>query len=521
MIKSVLLLSLKLSLFCYIPVCAFAQGAKKQPLALSLEKAVLEDKIKGGWAGQTIGVTYGWHTEFRYQGTFVQDYERIHWEDDYVNRAMREFPGLFDDVYVDLTFMEVLHRLGLEAPVDSLAQAFAKKEYELWHANQVARYNLNNGIPPDKSGHWLSNPHADDIDFQIEADFAGLISPAMPQAATAICEKTGKIIASGDGYYGGLFVAHLYAQAFRTNEIKPLIEEALQVVPTQSKFYQCIRDVLAWHAQEPSDWKETWWQIQKKWSEDHGCPNFVFHPLDIDAKLNAAYVVMALLYGNGDFFHTMDIATRAGQDSDCNPATACGILGTMLGYSYIPHTWMETLKKAEGVPFSYSSYSLSDVYRVNVDLAMASIVKAGGMVDKNRVTIPYQKTFQVPFEENFAGHYPKERVKVAKTFPKSYQFDFEGCGIVVSGHLQKVDHTAIDKAVQIGLYIDGQLIETANLFSNANMRRPELCWRYQLSDKKHRVEIKLLAEEPGYQLHVTDYLVYVSHPQIAIQHRHD
>lgn len=521
MMKSVLLLLLRLSLICAIPLCTFAQRTKKYPSAISLEKAVLEDKIKGGWAGQTIGVTYGWPTEFLYQGTLIQDYERIRWEDDYVNRAMREFPGLFDDVYVDLTFMEVLHRLGLDAPVDSLADAFAKKEYELWHANQVARYNLNNGIPPDKSGHWLNNPHADDIDFQIEADFAGLINPAMPEAVTTICEKTGKMIASGDGYYGGLFVAHLYAQAFRMNEVKPLIEEALQVLPPQSQFYQCIRDVLAWYAQEPSDWKETWWQIQKKWSEDHGCPNFVFHPLNIDAKLNAAYVVMALLYGNGDFFHTMDIATRAGQDSDCNPATACGILGTMLGYSQIPSTWIDPLKKAEDVPFSYSNYSLNDVYRVNVDLALASIVKAGGVVGKNRVTIPYQKAVQVPFEENFAGHYPKERVKVARSFPQSYQFNFEGCGVVLSGHLQKVDNTVSDRAVPVGLYIDDQLVETASLFSNANMRRPELCWRYQMPDKKHRVEIKLLMEEPGYQLYVTDYLVYASHPQTLIPYHHD
>ena len=26
------------------------------------------DKIKGGWAGQTIGVSFGSHAEFRYQG---------------------------------------------------------------------------------------------------------------------------------------------------------------------------------------------------------------------------------------------------------------------------------------------------------------------------------------------------------------------------------------------------------------------------------------------------------------------
>ena len=36
-----------------------------QPGTVTLKKDVLMDKIKGGWAGQTIGCTYGGPTEFR------------------------------------------------------------------------------------------------------------------------------------------------------------------------------------------------------------------------------------------------------------------------------------------------------------------------------------------------------------------------------------------------------------------------------------------------------------------------
>lgn len=87
---------------------------------------------------------------------------------------------------MDLTFVEVFDRLGLDAPVDSIAMAFATAEYRLWHANQAARYNILNGIMPPESGHWLNNPHADDLDFQIEADFAGLMNPGMPNSASEI-----------------------------------------------------------------------------------------------------------------------------------------------------------------------------------------------------------------------------------------------------------------------------------------------------------------------------------------------
>ena len=68
---------------------------------------------------------------------------------------------------MDLTFVEVFDRLGLDAPADSFAMAFATAGYTLWHANQSARYNILQGIMPPQSGHWLNNPHADDIDYQI------------------------------------------------------------------------------------------------------------------------------------------------------------------------------------------------------------------------------------------------------------------------------------------------------------------------------------------------------------------
>jgi hypothetical protein len=71
----------------------------------------------------------------------------------------------------------------LDAPVDSFAAAFLAKEYPLCHANQQARYNLLQGLSPHASGYWKNNPHANCLDFQIEADFAGIMSPGMVNSA--------------------------------------------------------------------------------------------------------------------------------------------------------------------------------------------------------------------------------------------------------------------------------------------------------------------------------------------------
>ena len=167
----------------------------------------------------------------------------------------------------------------------------------------------------------------------------------------------------------------------------------------------------------PDDWKRTWFEIEKKWTEDVGCPDGVFVPFNIDATVNAAYVVLGLLYGNGDFTKTMDITTRAGQDSDCNPSSAGGILGTVIGYDKIPAYWKMGLGEAEPIDFKYTTMSLNDVYDIGFKHALQVIEKNGGKIDANAVTIKLQQPKPVRFEQSFEGHYPIEKSLSTRYWP--------------------------------------------------------------------------------------------------------
>src|SRR3984957_702440 len=95
------------------------------PKTLKITKEQLKDKIMGGWAGQTIGVTFGGPYEFRFEGSFIQNYEPLLWYDGYLKKTMIDNPGLYDDLYMDLTFVDVFEKYGLDASVDSFANAFA------------------------------------------------------------------------------------------------------------------------------------------------------------------------------------------------------------------------------------------------------------------------------------------------------------------------------------------------------------------------------------------------------------
>lgn len=475
---------------------------------VTMTKEVLMDKIKGGWAGQTIGCQYGGPTEFKWRGTMIQDYVPIRWERGNIKNQILNGIGLFDDIYMDLTFVEVIERLGLDAPVDSFAMAFATADYELWHANQAARYNILNGLMPPASGHWLNNPHADDLDYQIEADYAGLMSPGMPNAASEVSDRIGHIMCYGDGWYGGIYVGALYALAFVNNDIETVVTEAVKTIPEGSRFRRCMDDVIRWYHQYPDNWKQTWFECQCRWSEDIGCPEGALMPYDIDAVINSAYITIGLLYGRGDFFRTMDISTRCGQDSDCNPSSACGILGAMIGYSNIPDQWLDNLKEAENLRLEFTHSSIADAYQLSFKHALQMIERQGGKVRKNDVQIAVQEPKPVRMEQGFEGMMPFRRMYVNKFADPTTEFTFTGTGFALTGSINKIEDKQY--CAQLLVNIDGRDVKTMTLPVDFKRRSQELCWAYQLENREHRIRVTWLNPVSGGNLHCNMATLYTA-----------
>lgn len=499
--------------------------------SIDISKTLLLNKIKGGWAGQTIGVVYGAPVEFKYNGSMVPKNHIIPWGEHYVKYWWYKKPGLFDDVYTDLNFVEAFEKYGVDAPSDSIAKHWSTTAYHLAHANQASRYNILNGIMPPASGNWKNNPHADDIDFQIEADFIGFMSPGMVNAATDIADRVGHIMNSGDGYYGGVFVSALYSLAFVSNDPVYITEQAIKTIPAGTKFYDCISDVIKWHKEYPNDWKQTWFELQKKWDHDVGCPKGVFLGFNIDAKINSAYVAIGLLYGNGDFSKSIDIAARCGQDADCNPATVGGVLGVILGYDQIPAYWLNPLKEVQDENFENTEMSLTKAYRLSFNHALKMIAAKGGKTEGDIVTIPLAKPIAVAFEQNFENCFPIERNKIDESFTDEITFEFNGNGFLLYGNMakrSKVDTNYIDRISKrtygsesfglaekddpyvaiMDVYIDGTLSETVKLPMKNSARRLEPTWKYQMKEGKHEVRLKWKNNTPEYEYRINDLIVY-------------
>lgn len=469
----------------------------------SIPVSALRDKVAGGWAGQMIGVSYGAPTEFRYRNQIIPEDKLPEWRPERIANSINQ-----DDLYVDMTFAQVLDDKGIDATTEDFGEMFKNAKYRLWHANLAARRALKRGVPPSLSGTPKHNVHANDIDFQIEADFIGLMAPGMPQSSNEIAWRAGRVMNYGDGIYGGMFVSCMYSAAFFEKDPRKLVEAGLACLPPSSDYARTIADVLRWHTKYPGDWTKNWQELENKWNGNEPCPEGALLPFNIDAKLNGAYIALGLLYGGGDFEKTIVISTRAGQDSDCNPSSAAGILGVVLGYDAIPEKFKRGIAAIENRQFSYTNYTFPSIVDSTVKRAIALAVKTGGKMENETLTVRTQKPKPARLEawndygkpvERIPASDPRFRREGDWTETKfgfasaakgaSAEIEFEGTGFILVGPY-------LPSGGKAQIFVDGALVATidANSDEDATKNGESLYHDFSLKSARHAVKLVVLGE---------------------------
>jgi len=506
-------------------------GCSRRADFRALSLAELEDRIEGGWAGQMVGVSFGEPTEFRYLERIIDPSELPEWSPELVASALEQ-----DDLYVEMTFSEVLDEKGLDATTADFGEMFKDAGYRLWHANLAARRALKRGVPAGESGSPRHNIHANDIDFQIESDFIGLMSPGLPAASNDLCWRVGRVMNSGDGIYGGMFVSAMYAAAFFENDPRAVVETGLGALPPESPYAQVVRDVLTWSSEHPDDWETTWQLIEETWNDREPCPQGALNPFNIDAKLNGAYIALGLLYGDGDFERTLEISTRAGQDSDCNPSSALGILGVMLGYRGIPETWTAGIPDIADETFSYTNHSFRSIVESTKARAIAWVERHGGRLDGETLLVPSQEPvparlaiwddYGSPIERittddprwSFRGSWVEEEmfsfgakiqlpIRWSEGPDAGATVSFEGTGAILVG-------TYLPDGGQAAVSLDGEPRGTFDVYSDENESKgnESLWYVFGLESGPHELELSVLGEpypdSSGTKVLIEDLVVF-------------
>lgn len=347
---------------------------------LKISKEQYINKMKAAWIGQMAGVGWGFPTEFKWIDTIIPDDKVPAWENEMINQHDN------DDMYVEMTFLASMQKYGIDVSIRQAGIDFANTGYPLWAANYTARENLRNGIAPPETSHPEYNGNCDDIDYQIEADYSGIIAPGMPNVPIQLGEKFGRIMNYGDGMYGGQFVGGMYSAAYFTDNVKEIIEAGLKCIPSKSNYYKIIKEVVKWYDENPDDWKATWKLIMDKYYRTDELQPYWQQNKNIwkgiDAKVNGAYIAMGLLYGKGDMDKTILVSMQCGLDSDCNPSNAAGILATCIGYENLPEKFKTALNYDK--KFSFTDYNFNELLEISEDFTRQFIVLNGGKIEKDK-----------------------------------------------------------------------------------------------------------------------------------------
>ncbi|MEM7030045.1 MAG: ADP-ribosylglycohydrolase family protein [Chloroflexota bacterium] len=488
-----------------------------------ISKANLQDKILGGWSGKSYGAMMGEPMEFHAQGKIYEDSLAIHPD------APKIWLHNEDDLYTNMAFLEILRDKGLQATQDDFADVFRKKDFMLWHANGQARQNLLAGIAPGLSGHPIHNPHADDIDFQIECDFIGIISPGMSETAIAMADKVGHLMNYGDGYYAGAFLAALYTYAYLETDMVRMIKQAQKAIPAESQYAQIIQDILTWYAEEPEDWRVTWEKVETKynadmcpWAQSDPDPIDAFGPItgcfNIQGHFNGAYILIGLLYGQGDYLKAIQICTRCGQDTDSNVANCGGIMGIMHGYEALPQTVKDELQPYMDRDYNFTSLSINSASQLSYELALENIVQNGGSIAGDEISVvtqayEFEGECEVSFPDlSFADIFtllPEKSAAVKwhgnwehPTDPKLYdrakyaflQSDQAGDYMEVqfSGNCVYVEGNLDERFGILDAYIDETLMQTRDMYIRKEWnghRQATAVWITNLDDGNHVLRV--------------------------------
>lgn len=241
-----------------------------------------------------------------------------------------------DDSNGPLFFLRALEDSGKGAEIEAQDVAEALLNYApfehgfFWwggygvSTEHTAYLNLRNGITAPRSGSIEQNGHvaAEQIGGQIFIDTWGLVTPGNPDLAAKLAQKAASVTHDRNGIYGGIFVAVCISYAFVEKDISKIIEKALSYLPADCEYARVVRAVMNYFESYGTngDWEACYRYI----FEHYGYDKYqgVCHIIP-----NIAVMILALLYGKGDFDDTLNICNRCGWDTDCN----VGNLGTIMG----------------------------------------------------------------------------------------------------------------------------------------------------------------------------------------------
>lgn len=351
-------------------------------------QAAFIEKIYAGWLAKIIGIRLGAPIE----GWTYKKIQNIYGKLNHYPVDYRDFAA-DDDSNGPLFFLKALEdgRHGFDLQAQDVAEAllnYAPFEHGFFwwggygiSTEHTAYLNLRNGIPAPKSGSIEQNGYAtaEQIGGQIFIDTWGLVTPGNPDLAAVYAEKAASVTHGGNGIYGGIFVATCISQAFVEQDIHKIIRKGLSYIPVDCEYARVVKAVMNFHAVHPKHWRDCFQFIFDHFGYDK-------YPGNCHIIPNIAVMILALLYGQGDFSDTINICNMCGWDTDCNVGNVATIMGVRNGLEGInAEKWRKPIND-----FLACSSVIGSLNIMDIPFGASYIVKMAYALSNQSMPEPWQ-----------------------------------------------------------------------------------------------------------------------------------
>lgn len=289
---------------------------------MKLNRKEYLDKVRACFIGKNIGGTIGGPTEGVREILDVKGF---------VTPKGEPLPN--DDLDLQLIWLRALEMQG-PAHINSeiLGQYWLNFIPPSWAEYGIAKANMKQGLAPEVSGGSEVNIWSHSNGAWIRSEIWACTNPIMVDQAVRYAYHDAMVDHGvGEGTVAAAFLASMESAAFAISDIRQLIDIGLSKIDPSSRLAKSVKEVIRLY-----DEGKTWQQTRNavvKMNADIADGWF-------QAPSNVAFVLIGLLYGEGDFKKSLLTAVNCGDDTDCTGASVGAILGIINGCKGLPEDWV-------------------------------------------------------------------------------------------------------------------------------------------------------------------------------------
>ena len=281
-----------------------------------------KSKVYACWTGKNIGGTIGGPYEGKREILNVTGF---------TTKPGEALPN--DDLDLQLVWLHAVESEGAKnITAEVLGEYWLSFISGYWNEYGIAHENMLRGIIPPLCGDF-DNAWKHSNGAWIRTEIWATLAPGYPDLAVRFAMEDAKVDhGSGEGTYAAAFVAAIESAAFVVSDVNELIEIGLSKIPENCRMAQTVRLVIKCFNEGKTAIETR--NIVQKANADIGDGWF-------QAPSNVGFVVIGLLYGEGDFKKSMLTALNCGDDTDCTAGTIGSIMGIIYGEKGLPKDWCE------------------------------------------------------------------------------------------------------------------------------------------------------------------------------------